>query len=32
MEQAHVLSSNIEKTIKGVFPNIDRIDIHEEPA
>jgi divalent metal cation (Fe/Co/Zn/Cd) transporter len=32
MEQAHALSSNIEKAIKGVFPNIDRIDIHEEPA
>ena len=31
MEQAHEISNKLESTIKSVYPNIDRIDIHEEP-
>jgi divalent metal cation (Fe/Co/Zn/Cd) transporter len=32
MKQAHEISSNLEKAIKSAYPNIDRIDVHEEPA
>jgi divalent metal cation (Fe/Co/Zn/Cd) transporter len=30
--KAHEISNRLEKEIKGAFPNIGRIDIHEEPA
>jgi divalent metal cation (Fe/Co/Zn/Cd) transporter len=32
IQQAHVISINLEKAIKSVYPNIERIDIHEEPS
>lgn len=32
VKQAHETSSNLEKAIKSAYPNIDRIDVHEEPA
>jgi len=32
MQQAHEVSSKFEKALKDTYPNIDRIDIHEEPT
>jgi divalent metal cation (Fe/Co/Zn/Cd) transporter len=32
MQQAHEVSSKFERALKDAYPNIDRIDIHEEPA
>jgi divalent metal cation (Fe/Co/Zn/Cd) transporter len=32
MQQAHEVSSMFERALKDAYPNIDRIDIHEEPA
>lgn len=32
IQQAHIVSINIEKAIKSVYPNIERIDIHQEPS
>lgn len=32
IEQAHQVSNKLEKAIKSVYPNIERIDVHEEPA
>jgi len=32
VKQAHEVSSNLEKAIKSAYSNIDRIDVHEEPA
>jgi divalent metal cation (Fe/Co/Zn/Cd) transporter len=31
IEQTHAISEKLEATIKGAYPNISRIDIHEEP-
>ncbi len=31
IEKAHEISNKIEAKIKDAYPNIDRIDIHEEP-
>ena len=31
MEQAHVICNKLEKAIRTAYPNVDRIDIHEEP-
>lgn len=31
IQQAHEVSSRFEKAIRDAYPNIDRIDIHEEP-
>jgi divalent metal cation (Fe/Co/Zn/Cd) transporter len=31
MEQAHAISNKLEKAIRTAYPNVDRIDIHEEP-
>jgi divalent metal cation (Fe/Co/Zn/Cd) transporter len=32
IERAHEISSKLEKEIRTAYPNITRIDIHEEPA
>lgn len=32
IEKAHEISSKLEKEIRTAYPNITRIDIHEEPA
>ena len=32
IEKAHEISSRLEKEIRTAYPNITRIDIHEEPA
>jgi divalent metal cation (Fe/Co/Zn/Cd) transporter len=32
IERAHGISSKLEKEIRTAYPNITRIDIHEEPA
>ncbi|MCX6821154.1 MAG: hypothetical protein NTW30_00075 [Candidatus Aenigmarchaeota archaeon] len=32
MKKVHEISSKLESTIKSAYPNITRIDIHEEPA
>ena len=32
IEKAHEVSSKLEKEIRTAYPNITRIDIHEEPA
>jgi len=32
IQQAHEVSSKFEKAIRDAYPNIDRIDMHEEPA
>jgi divalent metal cation (Fe/Co/Zn/Cd) transporter len=32
VEKAHEISSRLEKTIRDTYPNIARVDIHEEPA
>jgi divalent metal cation (Fe/Co/Zn/Cd) transporter len=32
MKKAHEISSKLESTIKSAYPNITRIDVHEEPA
>lgn len=32
IERAHAVSSKLEKEIRSAYPNITRIDIHEEPA
>ena len=32
IEQAHEISTKLEKAIKSIYPNIVRIDIHEEPS
>ncbi len=32
MKEAHEISSNLENMIRNAFPEVDRIDIHEEPA
>jgi divalent metal cation (Fe/Co/Zn/Cd) transporter len=32
IEKAHKVSSKLEKAIRTAYPNITRIDIHEEPA
>lgn len=32
MKQAHEVTSKFENTIKSAYPNIARIDIHEEPG
>jgi divalent metal cation (Fe/Co/Zn/Cd) transporter len=32
IEMAHEVSSKLEKAIRSAYPNITRIDIHEEPA
>ena len=32
IQQAHVVSVNLEKAIQSVYPNIERIDIHQEPS
>ena len=32
MKEAHEVSSNLEKMIKDAFPEVDRVDIHQEPA
>jgi divalent metal cation (Fe/Co/Zn/Cd) transporter len=31
MEQTHLISDKLEEIIKSAYPNISRIDIHEEP-
>ena len=31
MEQAHAICNKLEKAIRTAYPNVDRIDIHEEP-
>jgi divalent metal cation (Fe/Co/Zn/Cd) transporter len=31
MEQAHAICNKIEKAIRTAYPNVERIDIHEEP-
>lgn len=31
MKQAHEITEKLESSIKSVYPNIDRIDVHEEP-
>jgi divalent metal cation (Fe/Co/Zn/Cd) transporter len=31
MEQTHMISDKLEESIKSAYPDIDRIDIHEEP-
>lgn len=32
IEEAHLIASRLEKEIRSVYPNVARIDIHEEPA
>lgn len=32
IEKAHEVSSRLEKAIRSVYPQITRIDVHEEPA
>jgi divalent metal cation (Fe/Co/Zn/Cd) transporter len=32
IKRAHEISSELEKEIKSAYPNITRIDVHEEPA
>jgi divalent metal cation (Fe/Co/Zn/Cd) transporter len=32
IQEAHVVSVNLEKAIQSVYPNIERIDIHQEPS
>jgi divalent metal cation (Fe/Co/Zn/Cd) transporter len=32
MKKAHEISSKLENIIKSAYPNITRIDVHEEPA
>jgi divalent metal cation (Fe/Co/Zn/Cd) transporter len=32
MKQADEISNKLENMIKNAFPDIDRIDVHEEPA
>jgi len=32
IEKAHEISSKLEKEIRGAYPDITRIDVHEEPA
>jgi divalent metal cation (Fe/Co/Zn/Cd) transporter len=32
MKRVHEISDKLENMIKNAFPDIDRIDIHEEPA
>jgi divalent metal cation (Fe/Co/Zn/Cd) transporter len=32
MGQAHGISSKLESLIKNAFPDVDRVDIHQEPA
>jgi divalent metal cation (Fe/Co/Zn/Cd) transporter len=32
MKKVHEISSKLESTIKRAYPNITRIDVHEEPA
>ena len=32
IEKAHEVTKKIEKTLRTSYPNITRIDIHEEPA
>jgi divalent metal cation (Fe/Co/Zn/Cd) transporter len=32
IEKAHEISSKLEKEIRGAYPTITRIDVHEEPA
>jgi len=31
MQQAHAICNKLEKAIRTAYPNVDRIDIHEEP-
>jgi divalent metal cation (Fe/Co/Zn/Cd) transporter len=31
IEKAHAISSSLEKEIRSTYPNITRIDVHEEP-
>jgi divalent metal cation (Fe/Co/Zn/Cd) transporter len=31
LEKAHEISNEIEKAVRREYPNITRIDIHEEP-
>jgi len=31
MEQTHAISNKLEEVLKSAYPNISRIDIHEEP-
>lgn len=32
IEEAHLIASRLEKEIRSDYPNVTRIDIHEEPA
>ena len=32
IEEAHLIASKLEKEIRSDYPNVTRIDIHEEPA
>jgi len=32
MKKAHEISSKLENAIRSAYPNIVRIDVHEEPA
>jgi divalent metal cation (Fe/Co/Zn/Cd) transporter len=32
MKQAHEISIKLENVIKSAYPEVSRIDIHEEPA
>jgi divalent metal cation (Fe/Co/Zn/Cd) transporter len=31
MQQAHAICNKLEKAIRTAYPNVERIDIHEEP-